>query len=47
MTIKYLNDSNKLENMVVDENGIDFHEEGYATVNGTEINVEDIVRIEE
>ncbi len=30
MTIKYLNDSNKLENMIVDENGIDFHEEGYA-----------------
>ena len=47
MTIKYLNDVNKLENMVVDEDGIDFNKEGYVTVNGTEINVEDIVRIEE
>lgn len=47
MTIKYVNDSKELNNLTVDEKGIDFFSEGYVVVNGIEIDIEDIVRIEE
>ena len=46
MSIIYIGKNDEPIRMEVDKNGIDIYAEGYAVVNGTKIDIEDIYRIE-